>query len=207
MKIKFILIVLLISTCVSAQEASNTSSNQSKFSIELSYPINISGESQAEMTGYGGLGLRYKFLNKSNFSAGVSFTSDYMRNELPEPLGSYEKGYLFNHLDGIYEFKVPELESLVFFGDVGYTLLYYDTRVFIYDYFGFDPIAPEIDNGRVLHHGFNFKAGIKYNIGSLFYIQTYFHASKIYFNMPSFNKSYIKDSWFSQLKLGFGFNL
>lgn len=210
-KITVLLVFLLLTNSVFAQKSKNEKNDDSRFSLAINIPLHFNENPDVFLiSGYVGLDLNYKIVRDDIFNVGASLTSDYLRSKRAnlnsKTLSDY-KGYSFNHLDAFFEFKTPGLEELIFFTDVGYSLLVHDNNFSIEG--GFDPIAPAIKEISNFHNGYNFKLGAKFNFNPRFFIHAYFHETKIYMKQPVFvniNEATSIKQNYTQLKIGVGLN-
>lgn len=135
------------------------------WSVGVSYPNLISIDNRGwaltdldNATGIIDVDLKYRFINRGKFPAGVSLNYNYTHGDIDIGYNEFPTGLSFLHANFFQDFNFAVLEPASFFVSTGYSLLERRTKGFYEDYIEY-------------LNGINLKGGIEYNFSKYLFFQ------------------------------------
>ncbi len=196
MKQKLLLVFLLFVTI-------KTFSQDSKFSLEVNFPIPIGDNFLGEnYNGIVDIGAKYRFVKKDLLNLGASVNFGYVQNTKSGAtnLNQLFDVKIFPIQPRIFaEFNIPNLESLHPQIGLGYSILINNAKADIINTLN---LPADINDNE---SGFNFNLGLSYDLSDKFFLQAQYDFIKIGVKNGVPDISY--NTNINIIKLGIGFRI
>ncbi len=154
--------------------STNTFSKKKNFSLEISYPLELSDGNSSGLTGIINSRIKYRFWDTESFSIGTSYSIDLLTGDVT--FENKKESFTSHHFNLFGEVPLNSSKTLLSSLGVGYSLQSFFITKSIFGQSGSVVSNTEKDNIG----GFNINFGGAYHIFKNFFIQGTFQFMRLY---------------------------